>query len=62
MDRKAKWFFSSILIYMVVGFTDVYFRFVPVEHIQLAWLLWMISPLVIPPVSKLWGIKPIWRQ
>jgi hypothetical protein len=62
MSRKEKWFFSSILIYMVVGFADVYFKFVRVEFIQIVWLLWMISPLVIPPVSKLWGMKPIWRQ
>jgi hypothetical protein len=62
MDRKGKWFFGSILVYMLVGFADLYFKIVPVECIQVAWLLWMISPLVIPPVSTLWGMKPIWRQ
>lgn len=62
MSRKDKWFFGSILVYMVVGFGAIYFKFDRVELIQIVWILWMISALVVPPISKLWGMKPIWRQ
>lgn len=58
MSRTDKWFYGSCLAYLIVGIAVLYVSPNYVLHLQFGWLLW----IVIPPISKLWGIKPIWKK
>jgi len=52
--------FWCSFIYLVVGLTcAVYYKAVQPEYVQMAWLLAMATPLLVPPVARYFNIEPV---
>lgn len=62
MSRKEKWFFGSMLAYLILGLIDVAVKLFPVEFITIAWAVWMLLALTVKPIARLWGMKTIWED
>jgi len=52
--------FWCSFIYLVVGLTcAVYYKAVQPEYVQMAWLLAMATPLLVPPVARYFNMEPV---
>jgi hypothetical protein len=51
MTRMGYWMFTICLIYLILGFADICFKFCPLELIQVAWIVILAMPLCIPKLG-----------
>ena len=49
-------------IYLIVGFTNIAYKFTEAEYIQMVWILCLMIPLVIKPVASWLNMRTIWEQ
>jgi hypothetical protein len=52
--------FWCSFIYLVIGLAcAVYYKAVQPEYVQLAWLVAMATPLLVPPVARYFNMEPV---
>jgi hypothetical protein len=52
--------FWCSFVYLVVGLTcAVYYKAVQPEYVQMAWLVAMAIPLLVPPVARYFNMEPV---
>ena len=49
-------------IYLIVGFSNIAYKFTRDEYIQVVWILCLIVPLVIKPVARWLNMRTIWEM
>jgi TRAP-type mannitol/chloroaromatic compound transport system permease large subunit len=49
------------LIYLVVGFLDIYYKWWPTEYVQAVWVVILSAPLWIP-MQRIVDMDPIWYE
>jgi|LauGreDrversion4_2_1035121.scaffolds.fasta_scaffold899896_2 hypothetical protein len=49
-------------IYLIVGFTNIAYKFTEAEYIQMVWILCLMIPLVIKPVASWLNMRTIWER
>jgi len=59
VNRSDKWFFSVLGIYLVVGFADVWLKFIDFNILQLLFIAALAIPIVINLLAQWIKIKPI---
>ena len=55
------WMLTINIIYMIVGFADLYYHWWPVEYVQAVWCLVLSLPLWIP-MHRIVAMDPIWKE
>jgi len=49
-------------IYLIVGFTNIAYKFTEVEYIQAVWILLLWIPLVVKPVARYFNMRTLWEK
>ena len=65
-----KWFgrsggyyiFWTGFVYFWVGLFDIYYKFCPLEFIQLGWIVVMMLPLTVKPVARYFNMRLFWEM
>ena len=52
MTRMNYWMFTICLIYLILGFANIRFKFCTLELIQIAWIIVLAMPLYIPKLRN----------
>ena len=61
MERSVKWLFYCCVIYLLVGFFDMFvYRFCRVEYIQAVWVVTLSLPLYVKPLARKLHMTCIW--
>jgi hypothetical protein len=48
-------------IYLIVGFSNIAYKFTEADYIQMVWFLCLMIPLIIKPVARFLNMRTIWE-
>jgi hypothetical protein len=49
-------------VYLIVGFTNIAYKFTESEYIQIAWIFALMIPLVFKPVAHWLNMRTLWEK
>ena len=50
------------VIYLIVGFANIHYKFTQSEFIQVAWIFFLTLPLVVKPVARYFNMRLLWEK
>ena len=59
---SGKYLLCITTVYLLVGMLNILYDWIPVEYIQIVWIIFLALPLVVPSVGKWVGISTFWEQ
>ena len=62
-DRTPGYYlFWLSTVYLVVGFADVHYRFMPLEYLQIIWIACLAFPFTYPPFGRWLNMSINWDR
>lgn len=59
--NSNQYFLGTMIVYLSLGIIDVFVvQFMPMELLQLIWIVVMAAPLVFP-MQKIVHLDPVWK-